>query len=77
MNLLGFVFVTIHLLAPNDVVEPVRNSLISEVLIIHISFAIASYAAFSLSFVFSVLHLVLYRILKEKSSILYGRGYQT
>ncbi len=66
MNMLGFVFVTIHLLAPNDVVEPVRNSLISEVLIIHISFAIAAYAAFSLSFVFSVLHLVLYRILKEK-----------
>lgn len=66
MNMLSFVFVTIHLLAPNDVVWPVRDTLISEVLIIHISFAISSYAAFSLSFVFSLLYLLLYRILKER-----------
>lgn len=35
-------------------------------LFIHISFAILSYAAFSLSFVFSVLYLILYRLLKKK-----------
>ncbi len=66
INVLGFIFVTIHLFAPNDVVQPVRESLISEMLFIHISFAIVSYAAFSLSFVFSVLYLILYRMLKEK-----------
>ncbi|MEO4052106.1 cytochrome c biogenesis protein CcsA [Solibacillus sp. CAU 1738] len=66
INVLGFIFVTIHLFAPNDVVQPVRDSLISEMLFIHISFAIVSYAAFSLSFVFSVLYLILYRMLKEK-----------
>lgn len=65
VNILGFIFVTIHLFAPNNV-NPILKSLESEMLFIHISFAILSYAAFSLSFVFSILYLILYRLLKKK-----------
>lgn len=66
INVLSFVFVTIHLFAPDTATQVVGESLVSEMLLIHISFAIVSYAAFSLSFVFSILYLILYRILKQK-----------
>lgn len=66
MNVLSFIFVTIHLFAPDTATQIVGESLVSEMLLIHISFAIVSYAAFSLSFVFSILYLILYRILKQK-----------
>ncbi|MEG0438079.1 cytochrome c biogenesis protein CcsA [Solibacillus cecembensis] len=66
VNVLSFIFVTIHLFAPNTATQIVGESLVSEMLLIHISFAIVSYAAFSLSFVFSILYLILYRILKQK-----------
>ncbi|WP_431027354.1 cytochrome c biogenesis protein [Lysinibacillus sp. LZ02] len=67
VNVLSFVFVTIHLFAPAEKAQPmVGESLVSEMLFIHISFAIMSYAAFSLTFVFAILYLILYRILKEK-----------
>lgn len=66
MNVLSFIFVTIHLFAPDTATQIVGESLVSEMLFIHISFAIVSYAAFSLSFVFSILYVILYRILKQK-----------
>lgn len=66
INILGFVFVTIHLFAPVEKVQPVVAPLVSEMLVIHVSIAMVSYAAFSVSFVFSVLYLILYRILKQK-----------
>lgn len=66
VNILSFVFMTIHLFAPVEKSQIVVDSLVSEMLVIHISFAMISYAAFSLSFVFSVLYLILYRILKKK-----------
>lgn len=66
LNLLSFIFVTIHLFAPQSESQIVGESLISEMLLIHISFAIVSYAAFSIAFVFSILYLILYRILKRK-----------
>lgn len=65
INILGFIFMTIRLIAPNNL-NPVLKTLESEMLFIHISFAILSYAAFSLSFVFSVLYLILYHLLKKK-----------
>ena len=43
INVLGFVFVTIHLFAPTQVENPLVESLESEMLFIHISFAILSY----------------------------------
>ncbi|MFP3916466.1 cytochrome c biogenesis protein CcsA [Lysinibacillus telephonicus] len=66
ISVLGFIFVTIHLFAPDRVQHSLVESLESEMLFIHISFAILSYAAFSISFVFSILYLILYRLLKEK-----------
>lgn len=66
INVLGFIFVTIHLFVPERTENSLIESLESEMLFIHISFAIISYAAYTLSFVFSVLYLILYRILKEK-----------
>lgn len=65
VNILGFVFMTIRLFAPNNL-NPVLKTLESEMLFIHISFAIFAYAVFSISFVFSILYLVLYRLLKKK-----------
>lgn len=66
VNALSFVFLTIYLLAPVEDSQIVVDSLVSEMLVIHISFAMLSYVAFSVSFVFSVLYLILYRILKQK-----------
>ncbi|SOC36441.1 cytochrome c biogenesis protein CcsA [Ureibacillus acetophenoni] len=66
INFLGFIFVTIHLFAPDYVQYPLRESLVSEMLIIHISFAMVSYATFTIAFVFSVLYLILYKLLKGK-----------
>lgn len=64
---IGFVFLVIHTFgAGRDTGGAVSDSLISELLIIHITFAILAYVAFSLSFVFSVLYLVLHRMLKQK-----------
>lgn len=66
VNVVGFVFMTISLFAQNTPNQVVGESLVSEMLVIHISFAIVSYAAFTLSFVFSILYLILYRFLKQK-----------
>lgn len=66
INVLSFIFMTIHLFAPQTNTQIVGDSLVSEMLLIHISFAIMSYAAFSVAFVFSLLYLILYRILKRK-----------
>lgn len=67
INIIGFIFMTIHTFAPVQIERsPVGEALVSELLLIHITFAILSYVAFSLSFVFSALHLVLYRLLKKK-----------
>lgn len=66
INVLSFVFITIHLFSPQTTEQVVGDSLVSEMLLIHISFAIVSYAAFSVAFVFSLLYLILYRILKRK-----------
>ena len=66
INVLSFIFMTIHLFAPQTNAQIVSDSLVSEMLLIHISFSIMSYAAFSVAFVFSLLYLILYRILKRK-----------
>jgi HemX protein len=66
-NIIGFVIMAIHTFAPvqyNSVI--LAKQLISELLIIHITLAILSYGAFSLSFVFSLLYLIQYDLLKRK-----------
>lgn len=67
LNVIGFIFITIHTFGPVQIEQsPVGETLLSELLIIHITFAILSYVAFSLSFVFSTLYHILYRLLKKK-----------
>jgi len=67
LNVIGFIFMTIHTFAPVQIEQsPIGEALISELLFIHITFAILSYAAFAMSFVFSILYLLVYKILKKK-----------
>lgn len=67
LNIIGFIFMTIHTFAPVQIKQStIGDALISELLFIHITFAILSYVAFAISFVCSVLYLLLYRNLKEK-----------
>lgn len=67
VNVLGFVFMTIHLFAPKHKnAYPMVESQVSEMLFIHIGISIASYGAFTIAFVFSVLYIILYNILKKK-----------
>lgn len=65
VNILGFIFTTIHTFAPNNT-NVVATTMVSEMLLIHIGFGILAYAAFSLSFVFAILYILLYRVLKKK-----------
>lgn len=67
LNVIGFIFMTIHTFAPvQNEKSPIGEALISELLFIHITFAILSYAAFAMSFVFAILYLLVYKILKKK-----------
>ncbi|NMD70513.1 cytochrome c biogenesis protein CcsA [Bacillus sp. DNRA2] len=66
-NILGFIIMAIHTFAPvqyNSVV--MAKQLVSELLLIHITMAILSYGAFTFSFVFSLLYLIQYDLLKRK-----------
>jgi len=66
-NILGFVIMAIHTFAPVQYnSEVIAQRLVSELLLIHITMAILSYGAFSLSFVFSLLYLIQYDLLKRK-----------
>ena len=58
-NVIGFMIMAIHTFAPDQVVSGgvSAQQLVSELLFIHITVAILSYGAFSLSFVFSLLYL--------------------
>ena len=66
INVLGFIFVTIYLFGSNNKTNPLGETIVSEMLIIHISLSILSYAMFTLTFVFSILYLNMYRLLKKK-----------
>ena len=67
LNVIGFIFMTIYTFTPKQMGKsPVAESLISELLFIHITFAILSYAAFAMSVVFAILYLLVYKVLKKK-----------
>ncbi|MDQ0270006.1 cytochrome C assembly family protein [Cytobacillus purgationiresistens] len=66
-NVLGFFIMALHTFAPVQFESNVLASqLMSELLFFHITVAILSYGAFSLSFVFSLLYLIQYDLLKRK-----------
>lgn len=66
-NILGFIIMVIHTFAPvqNGTVV-MAEKLTSELLIIHVTAAILSYGAFSISAVFSLLYLIQHDLLKKK-----------
>lgn len=66
-NVLAFFILALHTFAPiRQPSEAAAEKLISELLMIHITMAILAYGAFSLSFVFSVLYMIQYHLLKQK-----------
>ncbi|MGV2938033.1 inner membrane protein YpjD [Mesobacillus sp. LC4] len=66
-NILGFIIMAIHTFAPVQYDSNVMSEqLVSELLLIHITMAILSYGAFSISVVFSLLYLIQYDLLKRK-----------
>ncbi|MFC3883106.1 inner membrane protein YpjD [Bacillus songklensis] len=66
-NVIGFFIMALHTFLPMQHHSTVQaEQLVSELLIIHITMAILSYGAFSISFVFSILYLVQYKLLKQK-----------
>src|SRR6476620_11455662 len=67
-NVIGFMIMVMHTFAPEQVVSGGFSveQLVSELLFIHITVAILSYGAFSLSFVFSLLYVIQYNLLKQK-----------
>ncbi|WP_338470423.1 cytochrome c biogenesis protein [Niallia sp. XMNu-256] len=66
-NIIGFIVIVIHTFAPEQIGSTVlAEQLVSELLLIHITAAILSYGAFSLSFVSSILYLIQYNLLKQK-----------
>ncbi len=66
-NVLGFMIMAIHTFAPVQIESKVlAEKLVSELSIIHITLAILSYGAFTISFVFSLLYLIQYDLLKRK-----------
>ena len=67
LNVIGFAAVVITAFGEAGTSDSaVGEALISELLFIHITSAMISYTAFSLSFVFAILYLLLYRSLKQK-----------
>ncbi|RWZ59916.1 cytochrome C assembly protein [Halobacillus fulvus] len=66
-NIVGFLVMLIHIStrAQNDLKDR-GIELVNEMLVVHISLAILSYGFFTLSFIFSLLYLLQYRLLKQK-----------
>ena len=66
-NVLGFIVMAIHTFAPSQAHSDVlAEQLVSELLIIHITIAFLAYGTFTLSFVFAILYLLQYDLLKRK-----------
>ncbi|MYL62883.1 cytochrome C assembly protein [Bacillus hwajinpoensis] len=66
-NVLGFSIMAINLFATREQASSLlTEQLMSELSIIHITMAFLSYGAFSLSFIFSIMYLILYQMLKRK-----------
>ena len=68
INLIGFVFLTIHTFRPEQYdAENTAANMMNELLLIHISLAILSYVIFALSTSHAILYLLQRKNLKEKT----------
>ncbi|MGN5882253.1 MULTISPECIES: cytochrome C assembly family protein [Staphylococcus] len=66
-NAIGFIVMAIHTFRPNETfIQKAEFNVNHELLIIHVSLAIVSYAFFSLAFVNAALYVLQYRNLKQK-----------
>ncbi|KOO46943.1 cytochrome C assembly family protein [Priestia koreensis] len=66
-NVIGFFIMSLHTFTPIQATSSIEaEKLVSELLVIHITMAILSYGAFSISFVLSSLYLIQYNLLKKK-----------
>jgi len=65
-NVIGFVVLTLSMFLPETATTAVPETLTSELLFIHITLAMVSYGAFSLSMIFSAMYLLQHNMLKQK-----------
>jgi len=65
-NILGFIVMAVTIFANPAAAPALSEQLISELLFIHISLAMLSYVAFSISFILSLMYLAQNKLLKEK-----------
>lgn len=66
-NIVGFVMMALTIFIPTaDVPIELSELLISELMLIHISMIIFSYATFTLSFVCSIMYMITHQMLKKK-----------
>ncbi|WP_100405019.1 cytochrome C assembly family protein [Bacillus solitudinis] len=66
-NVVGFSMMAFSLFTPDgDIPNSLKVLLASELLIIHISIILLSYAAFTLSFAFSIMYVIQSKMLKQK-----------
>ncbi|MGN1401297.1 MAG: inner membrane protein YpjD [Bacillus sp. (in: firmicutes)] len=67
MNVLGFIVMVVHTFAPYQIEsEVLAQQLVSELLLLHITIAFLAYGVFTMSFVFAILYLLQYDLLKRK-----------
>ncbi|ARJ49966.1 cytochrome c biogenesis protein CcsA [Staphylococcus lutrae] len=67
LNVIGFIFMTIHTFHPRQFKEDgARLTAMNELLFIHVSLALLSYVVFAVAFVNAIIYLIQYRNLKEK-----------
>ncbi|RSL32611.1 cytochrome C assembly protein [Salibacterium salarium] len=66
-NVVGFVMMSFSLFTPvGDVPDGLNDLLISELLIVHVTLIMLSYAAFTIAFVFAALYMLQHHLLKRK-----------
>ncbi|PEZ10410.1 cytochrome C assembly protein [Bacillus sp. AFS018417] len=66
-NMIAFGVSAVSIFTPLGQMSPVlANQLVSELVYVHVGMAIISYATFTVSFIFSIMYLIQYRLLKQK-----------
>lgn len=65
-NVIGFIVLVLSMFLPETPLHVVSGPLTSELLLVHITLAMFSYGAFSLSMIFSAMYLVQHHMLKAK-----------
>ncbi|MFA1822527.1 inner membrane protein YpjD [Virgibacillus oceani] len=64
-----FVFLLYTSTVAQETIQPQGEQFVHEILISHIALSILSYGFFTISFLFSLMYLVQYRLLKEKKAV--------